>query len=62
MAHKTREYTCKTIEAVKEGWLTWENVARAALNYMSESDVEDMANSEQWFPGGETYCDEAEDD
>ena len=59
---RPREYTCKTIEAVEEGWLTWEKIARAALNYMSESDVEDMAHSEQWFPEEETDCDEAEDD
>jgi hypothetical protein len=43
----TREYTDKLIEDVESGFLTWEQVARAALCYMSEDDVRDMAISEE---------------
>jgi len=38
-----REYTDKLIEYTEEELLTWENIARAALCYMSEDDVKDMA-------------------
>jgi hypothetical protein len=38
-----REITNKLIEAVEEGILDWEDIARASLNYMSEADVADMA-------------------
>ena len=41
-----REITCKLIEAVEEGLLSWESIARASLCYMSEADVKDMAECE----------------
>ena len=41
-----REITCKLIEAVEEGALSWESIARASLCYMSEADVKDMAECE----------------
>ena len=40
----TRRTTNALIEMVEEGILTWEIIARSALSYMSESDVEDMAH------------------
>jgi hypothetical protein len=44
-----REITDKVYEAVENGMLTWEMVATAALAYMSEDDVADMARVNDWF-------------
>ena len=44
-----RTATCKVIELVKNGVLSWETVARECLQYMSEDDVADMANSCNWL-------------
>lgn len=44
-----REITDKVYEAVENGMLTWEMVATAALAYMSEDDVADMAHINDWF-------------
>lgn len=41
-----RETTCKLIELAEEGTLPWETIARCALGYMSESEVADMARTE----------------
>ena len=38
-----RKVTCELIEAVENGLLSWESIARASLSYMSEDDVRDMA-------------------
>ena len=40
----SREYTTKLIDLVDEGVIDWETVARAALHWMSESDVEEMCD------------------
>ena len=39
----SRRRTKELIEAVESGILSWEAIARAALCYMSEDDVADMA-------------------
>ncbi len=39
----SRRRTNELIEAVESGILSWEAIARAALCYMSEDDVADMA-------------------
>ena len=44
----SREYTCKLYDLVDEGVLTWEQIAKAALSYMSEYDVKDMAETEEF--------------
>lgn len=41
---RSREYTCKLLEFAEEGVLSWEGLARQALVWMSEYDVEDMAH------------------
>lgn len=41
-----RKYTNLVIENVEQGLISWESVARSALIYMSEADVEDMAKRE----------------
>jgi len=38
-----RRYTNQVIELAEEGVLSWETIAREALSYMPESEVEDMA-------------------
>ena len=42
----SRKYTIKMIELAEEGVISWESIARSALSYMSEADVEDMAECE----------------
>ena len=58
MARSIREITNRIYEAVDEGVLTWQQIAEAALTYMSESDVADMAHNEEFF----LYEDEEEDE
>lgn len=43
----SRKVTSALVERVEMGELSWETVARACLNYMSEADVADMAASEE---------------
>lgn len=43
----SRDWTNELLARVEEGCLTWEQIARAALSYMSEDDVEDMARSNE---------------
>jgi len=42
----TRKATNELLEKAEAGVLTWEQIARSALEYMSEDDVSDMANRE----------------
>ena len=44
-----RTASCKVIELAENGILSWETIAREALQYMSEDDVADMANSCDWL-------------
>ena len=56
-----RKATNKVIEMAEEGVLSWEAIARAALDYMSEDEVADMA----WYNGfieDEDEEDEEEDE
>jgi len=41
-----RKVTNQVIENVENGLISWESIARSCLNYMSEYDVADMAESE----------------
>jgi len=52
-AQMSREKTTALLTAVEEGMTTWEAIARAALNYMSEYDVADMAECEGLLPPDE---------
>lgn len=45
----TREYTNKILNAVEDGSLTPEIVMIAALNWMSEDDVREMAFANDFF-------------
>ena len=51
-----RKATNKVIEMAEEGVLSWETIARAALDYMSEDEVADMARCNDFIE------DEEEDD
>ena len=44
-----RKATNKVIEMAEEGVLRWETIARAALNYMSEDEVADMAQYNEFI-------------
>lgn len=44
-----RKITIKLYEAVDEGRLEWETIAKEALGYMSEDDVADMTNVTRWL-------------
>lgn len=55
----TREMTSKLIDMADEGVISWESVAMACLNYMSEADVADMARCEFDMTDDD---DEADDD
>jgi hypothetical protein len=50
MKRTYRIYTTQLLEMAEEGMISWESLARAALNYMSEADVKDMAEREEFVP------------
>lgn len=57
----TREVTCELIEFAEDGILTWEAIARAALCYLSEDDVKEMAKLNELLPDYDEefqYCEE----
>ena len=45
----SREYTVKLIELADDGVVSWESIARSAMMYMSEADVQDMAECEGYI-------------
>ena len=55
-----RKATNKVIDLAKEGVLSWEAIARAALDYMSEDEVADMAQCNEFID--DEFEDEEEDD
>ena len=48
-----RKYTNKILELIKEGVLTDKMVVSACLSYMSEADVKDMAECNEFMPEDE---------
>ena len=57
-----RKATNKVIELAKAGVLSWETIARAALDYMSEDEVADMAQCNEFIEDEDEEEDEEEDD
>ena len=55
-----RKATNKVIEMAEEGVISWETIARAALQYMSEDEVADMAQCNEFIEDEEE--DEEEED
>ena len=50
-----RKVTNELIELAEQGIITWESIAMAALCYLSESDVEDMAQANELPYSGANY-------
>lgn len=48
MNTNARKVTNDVISAVEDGFLDWEAVARAALDYLSENEVIDMVEMNAW--------------
>ena len=55
-----RKAANKVIDLAEEGVLSWEAIARAALDYMSEDEVADMAQCNEFID--DEFEDEEEDD
>jgi len=45
----TRQYTNQLLEMIDNGILDAETVLRSCLSYMSEAEVQDMAESEEFI-------------
>lgn len=58
MANESRQATRHVIELAESGMLTWEQVARDCMNYMSEDEVADMARGNDYFEGFQEEEDE----
>lgn len=59
-----RKTTNKLLELAEDGVLSYKDLAMAALKYMSEDEVEDMATANEFLPEDEKEeeVDEEEDD
>ena len=53
-----RSATCELIEMAENGMISWDTIARECLQYMSEDEVRDMAESNDW----NNYEDDEEDE
>ena len=51
------ETACTLVGLAEEGIISWESIARAAIAYMGERDLKDMAESEELIPD---WCGEDE--
>ena len=58
----TRRITNDVISAVEDGFVSWEEVARACLSYMSEDEVAELADFEDWRIADDDELDYEEDD
>jgi hypothetical protein len=45
------KYRNQMYELAEEGLVSWESIAKACLGYMSEADVQDMAECEGFIKG-----------
>ena len=58
-----RDATCELIEMAENGMISWETIARECLQYMSEDEVRDMAEYNDWIdPEDEEDLEDEEDD
>lgn len=57
-----RHYTNKIIEALDEGMLDRDSVIMAALSYMSEDEVKDLAHVNEFFPDEDDDAPDDDDD
>jgi hypothetical protein len=56
----SREYTSKLLDMIEDGLLDRDTVIMACVKYMSESDVQDMMEANEFIE--EQYEDEDEDE
>ena len=58
-----RSATCELIEMAENGMLAWDMIARECLQYMSEDEVRDMAEYNDWIdPEDDEEDEDLEDD
>lgn len=58
-----RSATCELIEMAEYGEISWEMIARECLQYMSEDEVRDMAEYNDWIdPEDDEEDEDLEDD
>ena len=48
-----RKTTNRLIELAEDGVLSWEDIARTALNWLSEDEVDEMARVNEFIPDEE---------
>ena len=48
-----RKTTNRLIELAEDGVVSWEDIARTALNWLSEDDVDEMARVNEFIPEDE---------
>ena len=53
MANESRRATRQVIDLAEQGVLCWEQIARDALNWMSEAEVQDFADANEYFESEE---------
>lgn len=56
----SRKFTNQLLEMLDEGSISYEDVAKECLSYMSEADVEDMVTSNGWIDEEEEAEEEEE--
>ena len=56
----TRKATNRLIELAEDGVLSWEDIARTALNWLSEDEVDEMARVNEFIPDEEDEEDDAD--
>jgi aldehyde:ferredoxin oxidoreductase len=49
MANESRRMTRRVLELAEEGIIDWEQIARDTLNWMSEAEVAEFADSNGYF-------------
>lgn len=48
-SRRSRAYTCKLLDLAEQGGIDWETLAREALNWMDESEVEQFARRNEYI-------------
>lgn len=56
-----REATNELIDMAENGAISWETIARECLQYMSEDEVRDMAESNDWIDDEEDSGEEGDE-
>lgn len=53
-----RSATCELIEMAENGMIAWESIARECFQYMSEDEVRNMAEYNDWIDSEDDEEDE----